>query len=94
MPKVEVGYPSHLTASDISLLIDLYWSPEAREQHTSSEGPYGLICFHEDLVRLISEDLVHVNADLTPRGEAYVRHLLNQPLPELYWRMPSTPSPV
>jgi hypothetical protein len=70
------GYPSGLVASDFELLIRMFWSPD----HGTWPDTTYLRLWQFGLV-----DRQDAMSGLTNKGEAFVRHILDTPLPSQRW---------
>lgn len=78
----ESGYPSGLVASSIEAAIRFYWDPEASALYNNSSMQAQLIANG-----LLAADEREGQWKLTARGQAFVRHLLDTPLPTQCWEV-------
>lgn len=78
---VEFGYPSGLTAAEIMMAIHYFYDPAASGLYSLSPGAAQL-----RRKGLLDED------KLTPCGIAFVRHILETPLPTQSWAVVRNPA--
>lgn len=72
-------YPSKLMAVDVSWLINFYWDPNC----TACNEIMAERLLRHDLIKMES----YAHFKLLDRGQIFVEHLLNIPLPTLVWSM-------
>jgi hypothetical protein len=84
---VNSGYPSGLCASDFELLIRAYWSPTAFDDW-KDVGDYNARVALFDAGLLVHPSEVRNGHRLTDRGLAFVRFILELPLPQIRWEIP------
>lgn len=79
------GYPSGLTAVQFELLIHYFYTPE---QYPGVMDGH----LYKAAYDLMGQELMKSDMRLTEKGLAFVRHILETPLPVHSWQVPEWPS--